>query len=403
MHIKDFIPYGELNLIRRPFLGRGVRALPPEIWIIILDMVIEDSILPSLGCSVFDFPKFVRDCQIDQSRPNEEWERLRLVCRLWSVLLNPHGASDLPDLLHKPHLRLDSPSRLLSAIGVRSFSLADTSEWPIAEFKPYPLNIDILSITRNVVSISIGSSGSFEAKTAFLDFIFSYSVYFPNIRALAIRAWESLVPEFWKRLQEAFPRLTALQIQGPYYAHGEITLPNLEVLILDLVIAPEFNFPSLKHLWIHNSSAEFPLLFNHGRTLESLVTGSNISQVSLDESFWTSFPKLQILGGPVSLFQNLCLPPPDHPFDHAWTLWWWTRNSTIVDDIASRFHSLRYWTVQPSGGRPLWTLPVRTSRWNNRVRYVDGALEYMEGSFKYPKLIMLFYVVSFLLTVIYSL
>jgi hypothetical protein len=66
-------------------------ALPPELWAIILDSIIKDSVNPAKHCDHMNFPQI--DYQMrEPHRPpiaiDHSYQRLRQVCRLFNDLLS---------------------------------------------------------------------------------------------------------------------------------------------------------------------------------------------------------------------------------------------------------------------------------------------------------------------------
>lgn len=324
-------------------------TLPTEIWISILTTVVDPDSLCYDHCSSFDFPrlKYERGLLGDSALTDIDHQisQLRLVCRLWSILLKPTW---------KPYLTTKNPRGIGNYKDIRVLSTEESQYSKYNEYKLYPMDQSLLEASRNLNTIIHVSEFRADGDT-FLDFFFTYSKYFQNVRSFDYFAHENLPPYFWARLETAFPRLTTLTVAGfgqdeEVATKGNITFPNVEILDLcldiDVSCLPIFHFPCLKHFALDSrkfNSCE-QILHNHGKIIESLLFPlcNFVNTKFLGEGFWTQFPKLKLLGATSFALRRLPCPPVGHPFNHL-VLYRYRLQS--IQTFVARFPNLSYLSV----------------------------------------------------------
>lgn len=242
-------------------------TLPREIWFIIFTMVVDPESLHHDYCTSFDFPRFHhewdmlrRSASIDI---NKQITLLRLVCRLWSLLI---------ESTWRPYLNTYSSQRINSYTDIRALCLELLCEWESHKYKPYPLDQVFLGATRNINTLIIYYSNH----SGFIESILLHPEYFPSVRSFYYLTRLVFPHEFWTRLENAFPRLTALTLIGPGQEGESITLPDLKILDIALSTRtpPSFRFPSLKHFASDIapcSASSEQILWTHGEHIESII------------------------------------------------------------------------------------------------------------------------------------
>lgn len=319
--------------------------LPTEIWVIILTIVVDPDRLCYDYCTSFDFPRLNYEWRLlfgsalNITAIDSQISQLRLVCRLWSNLLEPTW---------KPHLKTETPLSIGAYKGIRTLFIVVKGNPNFDEYKPYPLDKCLAGATRNINTLVIDDSAGSEGLD-FTDVLFSYSEYFPNVRSFSFMSFHDLSPDFWARLGRAFPRLTALMLIGLGQEGGTISLPYLEILEINLDITrpPHFYFPSLKHFSsgggpTYASCAE--IIRTCGMGLKSLLFPCYYydHEGFFGEDFWTQLPKLELLGTPAPALSRLTCPPVGHPFSHL-CLYEFDLQSiqTFIDNL----HDLRHLSI----------------------------------------------------------
>lgn len=308
---------GESRAKPTPADKKGPFQIPIEIWIEILTMAVGPDRLCYDYCNSFDSPRFHNEWKMMSNQISsvftdaQNWiSQLRLVCRLWSVLIEPTW---------RPYLITTNFGNIGSYKNIRALSVKGSNNRVPNAYNSYSLDESLLGATRNINTLVVSSMGS-----DFVEFLFSQSRYFQSLRSLSYISNTYRRPDFWMRLENAFPHLTALTLIGEVPEGGSITLLDLEILHLYILqnvqTPPHFYFPSLKHYssdYVVPSASCTQIFHDYGKNIESILLPMHdlYEKEFFVEGFWTRFPKLQLLGARSTLSE---LPPPPlgHPFNH---------------------------------------------------------------------------------------
>lgn len=268
--------------------------------------------------------------------------QLRLVCRLWSILL---------DSTWRPYLYTKNALVIGNHRDIRVLSVKDIRECDYNVYDKYPLDESLLGATRNLNTVIL-SSTIWQKGDGFLDFFFSHSEYFQNVRSFHYFNYTDLPSDFWTRLETTFPLLTALSVTSfgqneAVVASGNIRFQGLEILDMrtdHTFHLPHFHFPSLKHFSSYNDPTSpicAQILQNHANGIESLLIPYHYLEWMefFGKEFWMQFPKLRLIGAISSRLGELPLPPTGHPFNHICL---WDPKLQAVQNLIGRFPTLRY-------------------------------------------------------------
>lgn len=304
-----------------------------ELWDEILTLAVEIGPRRYEACSGITFLQLVRDWNSPVDRWN--WRDLRLVCRLWSLILDPQWT---------PRIQARSPSDITTGKDIQTLYVLPDFFGDVEEIIQYPLDQRLINAAKNIHTIDI-----LDLKGTFTTLLFEHSNYFPSLKALS--SWRrDRLQSFWSGLQK-FSGLVVLRILGLSGGHGNIYLPNLEILELDLFTLPTFTFPSLRHVSIRTYPSEsyWDFLRGHSTTLASLLfyfywQGKNV----FDGQFWKNFPKLRLLGASYHIIEGMQPPPPTHPIDSLWFQKPTYLRMLSVEDVLGKIPLLRYLSFDSS-------------------------------------------------------
>ncbi|KAG8844765.1 hypothetical protein FRB91_002337 [Serendipita sp. 411] len=302
----SLFPSQYLELYDLAYFSYGI--LPPELWRIILDFILDEIRHPYLYCTPASFPQLQarlyyadmleEDSKIDDSK------RIRSVCRMWWELAGP-----------RPHRRL---SHLPSFNSKERSMLKGTSSilfcTPFDEKTLFGRIAHDSTFSRNLTTIIFGEDHPYE----WVDLLFAEPLSFPNLRCLSLLSVRSSLP-FWEIIQTGFPQLTVLTLRSIVPDQPKrYTLKNLEVLDVATMKHLRLSCPSLKHLSIRHgdTSAITDFLVEHSQQLESLsLQGTALSTlIAQTDSLWSIFPNIRMLGKQATI--SLPTPPLGHPLRH---------------------------------------------------------------------------------------
>lgn len=296
-------------------------TLPPELWLIILEMVVEGNIVGLWQCDRATFPyirKALRDGK-DLYRLHDLHRRLRLVCRSFNAMVG-----------YKPMLRFSASS---------SFPLPNTIRGLVLDFAVIPAThfqrlLEEMSTCRQLVCLdvtcNISPSSNWPSLSAF--FRASEERAFHDVQRLVLRLSNNLRwqdhQSLWKPLNRAFPLLVTLVItlehpggngQLPTGLFDEdVTFENLEILYLGGAIPYwGLTLPRLKHASIVICSQPVGENLSRSPYLESLLIRNYWMPVNLDVR---PYSHLRFLGmDEVHLPKSsVVLRDADHPVEHFW-------------------------------------------------------------------------------------
>jgi hypothetical protein len=295
--------------------GIKTTSLPTEIWIMILEIVVEEGIVQLDHCDHITFPHMWTSTPASVRRYQfyGSYWRLRLVCRRFNTLL---GA--------RPWQSFSDSSLLPLSITTRALYL-DLE----ALSKPYfqPLLTETLKCDR-LVYIDVECRLSSRSDRLNLSDFLSMGRTFRSTQRLTLRLVSGPFVQqeiaFWTRLNRAFPLLTTLVIVTNYWgATGEPRLEDDEVICLERLEILYFScavsysgchFPRLRHASIWKCTRPELEILTRSPHLESLIIRAYISDLgNIDVS---SCFRLKLLGFPdhSSLAPLGC----DHPVEHIW-------------------------------------------------------------------------------------
>ncbi|KAG8811511.1 hypothetical protein FRC18_003433 [Serendipita sp. 400] len=299
--------------------------LPTELWIVIINYIIDEQQRPHLYCLPGTYPhfqaKFFNTQNYRADYALKTWKCVRAVCRDWKLLAGPspqltfvaseeywrRQAGEPPNAhtLFLAEQELRQSIKLYSSIVIESrFDSLTTS--------------CLLANSNSVINLVLGG-GPFSSPSA-IDQILDNYLFFPDLACLSIsRTSVESSRSFWQRLQDGFPRLVSLTIrQSCKKESGTFLLPGLKFLDMYAWEGLNLHCPSLKHLSVENGCTpdvdEF--LSRHGSQLQSLFLEWSDSEVLSvqPESLWTTFPNITTFGSHCSL--RGLHPPSDHPLRH---------------------------------------------------------------------------------------
>ncbi|KAG8815406.1 hypothetical protein FRC17_000727 [Serendipita sp. 399] len=279
--------------------------LPPELWKIIIDAVIDEVRHPYRYCTPATFPQYRARFRLadkfDTNSALEDWKTVRSVCRTWRQLAGP-----------RPHLSLRQYRTNMSKEEFSGGSSITIERSPPGEL-----------IMQNLVANPAHSHGvttlifTHARHHLVLDTVLDNPSSFPNLRCLSLVSTRSRRP-FWEAIQDGYPRLVSLTIKqysGDY--SGYYRLPNVEILDLDSWGEFRLSCPSLKHFAIRHRRNDLvtEFIMEHGHQLESIIldTYGNLSVVGQPQKLWSLFPNIQTLGIQAKLSVS---PPHGHPLRH---------------------------------------------------------------------------------------
>ncbi|KAG8826491.1 hypothetical protein FRC18_010060 [Serendipita sp. 400] len=301
-------------------------VLPPELWRIILDFILDEIRHPYLYCTPESFPQlqarlYYAD-MVEEDSKIDDWKKIRSVCRMWRELAGP-----------RPHCRLSHLSSIDSNMLRGTSSILFNKD--LHETGLFERIAHDSTFSRNLTTIIFGD----EHPCEWVDLLFSDPSAFPNLRCLSLLSARSNLP-FWEVIQIGFPQLTALTIR--YFAPDQprhYTLKNLEFLDVATMKPLRLSCPSLKHLSIRHggTSAIMDFLTEHGPQLESIsLQGAVLSTLMAQtDRLWSVFPNVKMFGKQATV--TLPIPPLGHPLRHLRLFS--RRNSLDADTIISGLNS----------------------------------------------------------------
>ncbi|KAG8826488.1 hypothetical protein FRC18_010057 [Serendipita sp. 400] len=283
--------------------------LPPELWSIIIDFILDEIRQPYQYCSPEKFPRYQARLSeadhLEEDSDLEGWRNIRSVCRTWRRLAGP-----------RPHVNVMRVHADLST-GESTFKGASSMLFhkQVDEQLIFGTLVRNPALTSHLTTIIFSEDRHWHGIDALLDNPSS----FPRLRCLSLLSTRSRRP-FWRRLEEGYPQLVSLTIRQYVCGdEGQYTLENLEILDISSWRDLELSCPSLKHLSIRQACTDtvIEFLMKHGDQLESLLLDDNalFRLLLRSEQFWTMFPNIQTLGKQAG-GKAPPIPPPNHPLRH---------------------------------------------------------------------------------------
>ncbi|KIM22241.1 hypothetical protein M408DRAFT_323903 [Serendipita vermifera MAFF 305830] len=305
-----------------PSVRISTYILPPELWGRILWFAVDASISPHEFCDYLNFPSISLHLQFPRKYAlNSPFLcGLRLVCRTFnSLMASPYLFIDAS----KSHNEIGTWTRALYTGNDRG----TRTSLQALEKQPYIFHqIVVLQIERD----DIAQDGVVDLFDILCD---NAPTVLPNVQTLIFTLRKSSplntqVPQFWARLNDAFPRLRTLSVCGPYLARvGEeespVTFEHLRIIDLQrMVFWWHLNYPTLQHVsvWLA-TTGDIQHRLAKVDSLESLIC----QRFYIEESTifdWKDMPRLRLLGMPYPEIHSIPQPPPDHPLGHLHILLW---------------------------------------------------------------------------------
>lgn len=296
--------------------SRFCKRLPPEVWDIVITLLLDHLRVPYDYCIAELFPFYqIQMYRIGSNIIDEsDWRRVRLVCRLWAVLAGPRRV-----------FKYDSRTRTIPQ-GVTILHCEVQYPWHtfVSQLVSTP------ELGRWLTTLSIFEKAHRQPQdqqSAIVPLLLAGSAAFPNLRSLSLSpsifTSEEHLPQFWSQLEAGFPLLISLALASSFFRvlPATVTFPALEILDMSsysFVSSHPFiiSLPSLKHLSISRVVGPDPILLEHSHQLESLLIHGPTAELLHRESFWQQVPNLRMLGAPLGDIERMKAPPQDHPLRH---------------------------------------------------------------------------------------
>ncbi|KAG8790604.1 hypothetical protein FRC16_000805 [Serendipita sp. 398] len=281
--------------------------LPPELWKIVIDLLIDEIRHPYRYCTPTTFPQYqVRFNLADKLEKDptlEDWKNIRSVCWAWRELAGPQPT------LYLRHFQQDALNEAafkdISTILIHSQLEEDIILEALVQYPAICRNLTTLVFGENTYDLT-------------LDILFDNSSSFPSLRCLSISN-TVCNRRFWQAIQDEYPQLISLTLrQNLSDFAGTYALQNLEMLELQIWGDFQLSCPSLKHLAVNQGRTEkvVKFLMEHGDQLESLILGDSITfaVVAHSENVWAMVPNIRTLGRLAGV--SFPVPPAGHPLQH---------------------------------------------------------------------------------------
>ncbi|KAG8862205.1 hypothetical protein FRC20_011309 [Serendipita sp. 405] len=302
--------------------------LPIEIWMVIIEFVLDEYRRPYLYCTAETFPQFqlhLSWCNRFNDLGKVEilgyWRNIRAVSRLWN-----HLARGPPYLiLNDAHDHVPK--------GTSSILIKEKTEF--SSFIQRAL--DDPNLTLNVTTIAfVGYRADNKA-----HLLFNNANLFPVLKCLMVDARFG-GGMLWRHVGRAFPHLVALSVRtaiNEATPEESMVLEKLEVLSLDGALPPGLVLPSLKHIYIPNCPDLSHILWkNHGHQVESLlVTGATRKWQA---QIWETFPNIKVFGD--RSYCDIPGPPDHHPLQYLPIFSESAKSYEQTTSIVSRFPGITH-------------------------------------------------------------
>ncbi|KAG8809898.1 hypothetical protein FRC19_004919 [Serendipita sp. 401] len=281
-------------------------TLPPELWGMVIDLVLDEIRNPYLYCSPKTFSqlqmRLFHTENLERDSILDDWKRARSVCRTWRRLAGPCPHFLIKETLPRKFQIREKPSSIFIGGSPKQKAIMERL-------------IQDPSIGHKLTTLAFGLV--LIHQTGAVDLLLDQSSIFPNLRCLAFADAASQQP-FWRGIQDGFPKLVSLTVRRHRQSFGGLyTLDNLQLLDVEAWRGFQLSCPSLKHLCISGGSslATEEFLHSHSHQLESFLSDSFSPSLSSCENslqFWSAFPNLELLGMRAGL-SRLQEPPAGHP------------------------------------------------------------------------------------------
>lgn len=403
--ITNFLRFRDVKFTRRPAFptSHSPISLPPppdphtyylpvELWIEIVEIVMQDVTPNHKAGDPASIPHPVRNRKStraisrsyvtheDRLGRGQATTNLRLVCRAWSDIVK-----DICDR-HSSYVVVDSPARLIAESNrrIKSLEILDSvGRWDDygSSLKPYPLQKDLISVARNISTITISRKRSdipiYREEKGFLPLFIHFAQYFPNVRSLSIEGNIHIPGSLLAGIERGYTQLSSLRISGCSFIGGSIRLPNLKIAEFEIEgPLPRCDFPIVSDISFCSgnrwSNTYVTFFRHHFFNLVSLVDWSINESFSVVPGTYISMnmdtvlPNLCLFGARTSIIQaTLPLFPTQstHPLSHIWIIDSTDRTAKTIRLLLNRYKGLKRLTINSK-----WITPLSMS-------YIRGACQ----------------------------
>lgn len=289
--------------------------LPPELWALILEYIVEASYADYKYCNSHSFPIYQARHLWPNTVDDKEWATLlqdcsnvRLVSREWAAITRSFRTVTFKDQRRE---EMQGMKKLVIKYNERDLNTNITR--------------GVTSSLRELILFRYRQDNLPTDHSGAVIDLLDNSHEFPNLRSLSI-ASSHVPPNFCTRLEQGFPLLVSLTLVHRVDQPVSLSLPRLEILDICWQMHINLALPSLKHCGFRRfrqMESIKPFLRSHGERLESLLISQPWSpftiiplRYKMDASVWTMCPNLKTLGWPLTYLVYLDPPPPDHPLCH---------------------------------------------------------------------------------------
>jgi hypothetical protein len=291
-------------------------VLPLEIWILIIDMLMDPISNPIYDCDYMNFPQIDDSLRHPRLRvvPDDLYWHLRLVCR------------DFHDIAA-------SPPRLFMRDGQTHIPRGTKAVYIVADFEPLRCFEGLLedpSRSHRISTLDMNCADNSEGISSF-DFLCKNAHLLRGVRNLALGISTSdevsLDVGVWEGINEAFPNLVSLVLRpsangsvAQAEAMGEerkVTFNQLEVLEVDHVpLYLGLTLPLLRHVALGCWYQQVVAVLSRSPLLESLLVRKLLYGGGTDRIDPSPLKTLKLLGIPI--YEEHMVPPlpPDYPLCH---------------------------------------------------------------------------------------
>ncbi|KIM22240.1 hypothetical protein M408DRAFT_292242 [Serendipita vermifera MAFF 305830] len=304
-----------------PSMKVPMNALPPELWGLILGFAVDSSVGPHEFCDHLNFT----DISLHLQSPRKHafgsplLRDLRLVCRNFNSLIgSPYHFMDV---------RKD-----YSKIGIWTAALNTGDDQQTRTCLQAFVDEPCKSYRLVMLQFERDSFLERDASSLFEILCDNAPTALPNVQSLIFNVEGYILTDGsilhpWTRLQDAFPRLLTLAIDGSCLsAAGDApptTFEKIRILNLRNTFIPwNVNFPALRHAtlgWVttHLISHRLSKL----QYLESLLCDRFYTDLTTAFN-WKSLPQLKLFGVPYTQVLGIPSPPLDHPLCHVYIIFY---------------------------------------------------------------------------------
>jgi hypothetical protein len=295
------------------------KSLPPELWLLVFELVIEAYCSPSMPCDYLTFLRIRGYLHLPSMYPpiDEQCCKLRLVCRAFAELLRRY---QLVFVMKDDGKGLPPSSK---AVYISLYQDGTSSFERIVEEPTRSRRIIAMDVPFKLRHQIYSAQSTGYAKPMSFDLLCANATALRGMRHLTLdtRCVSSkLSSSFWRSLNRAFPELTSLVLRGhnldSIEDSGTITFTRVEILDLGSAFSPGMlRFPVLRHFACRMPSENNMAIISTAPVVESIIF--RWSAWSLRRIPGYPFkPESLLLGLPVALLHNFSNQAPSNPVLH---------------------------------------------------------------------------------------